>query len=67
MYFQEANLNSEQMDSAPVMQSYDTAAQWSDFSLFENQQTFINRGESFKPILSAETFPVSHNIGQCET
>ncbi|EPE28135.1 hypothetical protein GLAREA_04926 [Glarea lozoyensis ATCC 20868] len=45
------------MDSTPIMQSYGTVGQWTDFSLYENETTFVNSGESFKPILSAETFP----------
>jgi hypothetical protein len=59
MNFQEPNPTAEQMECAAMLHSYDALRQWTDFSLFENDQTFINREDSCEPNFSVETFPVS--------
>jgi len=45
------------MECAAMLHSYDALRQWTDFSLFENDQTFINREDSCEPNFSVETFP----------
>jgi hypothetical protein len=59
MNYQEENFSTKQMEYSTMLQNYDISAQWTDFSLYENDQTYINHENSLKPILSAATFPVS--------
>jgi hypothetical protein len=59
MDYQEEGFNTRQMEYEAMLQNYDTSGPWTDFSLYENDQTYINHENSLKPILSAATFPVS--------
>jgi hypothetical protein len=54
------------MEYPTMLQNFESSGQWTDFSLYENDQTYINHENSLKPILSAATFPVSWNHAAIE-